>query len=732
MNSISKKWISMFIAIILISINIVGCDNKDSVANVKKGRYVESEVKLPEDINNYYVFQMNKDSEGNAVLYASNKHASEKKENSEKGIFQYTLKKNGLWEKKTIQWLKEVIATHMYDSQMIFGQNGEEYFCYREQTEDGHMGNINLLKKNDNNVGEKVVLEGWENEQPESTPNIAILKSGNLLTKDYEGNINIYDKTTHKVLSSTNINNYNKVYISSDNYLLFTGEESANSISYYNENNKLTNKVQFDSAKSGDNYILDIQDDQSLVLADADGIHKLNAGSKMWETIVDGSLTSMSSPVLYPKNIIEDSNNDFYISYADNKDSCSLMKYSYNKDISSEPEKEISVYSLKENYDISQAVVVFQRNNPNIKVDYRFSIGLFDDDSSVNKTDFIKSLNTELLSEKGPDIIILDGLPAESYIEKGALKDLSNDINPMIESKELLPNIVNGCKVDGKIYYVPARFNVEAVFGNSDIVNESSNFDKIVECSDKYKGEKLFGRITYNDLAKQFLPLHMNEFYNNDKTIDKEKLSSFLDKLKIISDNCGCIEQYESEEEKSNELDLASKSKIVLNSYKGVFDSMLAFSAVKYIDGSFISYNNMFMPGTKIAINNATKNEDVAKDFMNTVLSTKIQDEDFVGGFPVNIKSLDNWNNCTDYGLVNILSIENADGSVSDFSLSWPDKEKLDEFMTICKTVSVPVNDDEILMNMILEQTDDFLKGNKNSEETANSIIDKTKVYLSE
>ena len=33
----------------------------------------------------------------------------------------------------------------------------------------------------------------------------------------------------------------------------------------------------------------------------------------------------------------------------------------------------------------------------------------------------------------GPDIILLDGLPVESYIEKGLLEDISDVINPLVE-----------------------------------------------------------------------------------------------------------------------------------------------------------------------------------------------------------------------------------------------------------------------------------------------------------
>lgn len=40
--------------------------------------------------------------------------------------------------------------------------------------------------------------------------------------------------------------------------------------------------------------------------------------------------------------------------------------------------------------------------------------------------DVIRALNTELLNGKGADVLILDGLPMETYKNKGILADLSS------------------------------------------------------------------------------------------------------------------------------------------------------------------------------------------------------------------------------------------------------------------------------------------------------------------
>lgn len=41
---------------------------------------------------------------------------------------------------------------------------------------------------------------------------------------------------------------------------------------------------------------------------------------------------------------------------------------------------------------------------------------------STTVSDTIRALNTELLGGNGADLLVLDGLPAESYIKRGFLR----------------------------------------------------------------------------------------------------------------------------------------------------------------------------------------------------------------------------------------------------------------------------------------------------------------------
>ena len=57
-------------------------------------------------------------------------------------------------------------------------------------------------------------------------------------------------------------------------------------------------------------------------------------------------------------------------------------------------------------------------------------------ENGLTAEDAIKALNTEIMAGNGPDVIMLDGLPIESYLAKGMLADLSENLKAVEEKEE--------------------------------------------------------------------------------------------------------------------------------------------------------------------------------------------------------------------------------------------------------------------------------------------------------
>ena len=118
---------------------------------------------------------------------------------------------------------------------------------------------------------------------------------------------------------------------------------------------------------------------------------------------------------------------------------------------------ELTVYSLKDNDFIKQAAVLFQKKYPDVYVN--IETGMSGDDS-VTDTDALKVLNTEIMAGTGPDVLLLDGISEDTYIEKGMLEDLSG----VLKDTDILSNIKDAyTKEDGSIYTMPVKFGIPMI-----------------------------------------------------------------------------------------------------------------------------------------------------------------------------------------------------------------------------------------------------------------------------
>ena len=91
------------------------------------------------------------------------------------------------------------------------------------------------------------------------------------------------------------------------------------------------------------------------------------------------------------------------------------------------------------------------------------------DDYSAGLT----KLNTEIMSGVIPDMFLTENLPIERYAAKGILTDLYEliDSDAELTRESFVPQIIQACETDGKLYELPASFMVQTAFGLSKVVD---------------------------------------------------------------------------------------------------------------------------------------------------------------------------------------------------------------------------------------------------------------------
>ena len=152
------------------------------------------------------------------------------------------------------------------------------------------------------------------------------------------------------------------------------------------------------------------------------------------------------------------------------------------------------------------------------------------------------------------------------------------------------------------------------------------------------------------------------------------------------------------------------------------------FAAARNIDGEVVTIGDRFVPYSLMGINNASANKELAMEFVNEVLSEEIQSVEFLDeGFPVNQKSAEQW---LDTDKEYIAAAMNEEGNY--FAVSYPNKNEREQLFGYISNLKTPVYQDDILLEMIISESDDYFKGVESVEKTVEKIINNAKLYMEE
>ena len=266
------------------------------------------------------------------------------------------------------------------------------------------------------------------------------------------------------------------------------------------------------------------------------GLYEYDMKTEKVKQLVDAAISSFGDSEMSITSFVEKGNGEFLTTFTDwsNAESgTSIINYAYDENIPSVPENQLVIYSLLENYSIRQAVSSYAKEHPDTYVKYE--IGLTYGDGAT-QSDALKTLNTEIMAGNGPDVIILDGLSAESYIEKGLLEDVSDVINPLVEDGTIFKNIAEAYTVDGKIYQFPTNFKFPILFGNKEDIANIQGLDSLVELTKKLSTQtekRVFSNyFDAKGLVYSLYYLYGNDWLNDDDTINEEALTNFFNKAK--------------------------------------------------------------------------------------------------------------------------------------------------------------------------------------------------------
>ncbi|WP_195986210.1 extracellular solute-binding protein [Clostridium sp. D33t1_170424_F3] len=503
---------------------------------------------------------------------------------------------------------------------------------------------------------------------------------------------------------------------------LFVLDYKKNITQYDLESGSQVSTISMPATTSSGNLVTDT--DGSLYYGSADGIQKLAPGGSVWETMMDGSLSIMSTPSVMVMGLVSDGDGGFYVLLNSIAGGSKIIHCTYSDSTPTVPDTELKVYSLKESPTVRQAIGVFQQNHPNVYVNY--TVGLPDGEEAVTVSDVVRSLNTEILAGKGPDVLILDGLPYDSYIEKGVLEDISS----IMQGEKLLDHITNIFQQDGKTYAIPTRFTIPVMVGDKDVLNQLNSLADFASLEDH---SSLFlvnqPDLLLNALANASFPAWKKDA----STLDDEAITEFLSQAKSIYD----IYHYNVDADPNSSMIITAsmggmnfvesdfmslqymqgKTELYMTNANSLYAMQFGVSNQEKADHTMVKsipgqVKNAFMPRVSAGVNAAGSQKDLAKEFIQTMLAREVQDYAFTDGICVNSASFDK-------------AVDDLKEMVADIDFS-------EDYRSLVASLSTPVLPDTVLMDVVITQGISCLNGEQSPQEAVQKINEQTRIYLSE
>lgn len=747
-KKIIKKIMSLALAASLSLGILAGCgqsgDGKDGGKETEsaKGRYLEEDIPLPEQTSVYSMTQM----EDGTIRIATNDQEG-------RGAVWDLKEDHAAWEKVydlPEEWMEtdDFYVTHVavspkgdafaVTSQLSGGEASEEHYYHLD--EKGAVTEVPL------NVGEYLYFMQYAQDGElltlfQNTPLSSVdMETGELTDKvsgaedtsffgvagdtiytvDYDGGILPFDKGTGEPLPK-------------DENLSDSIAQSGASMDLHSMQCR---PLVFARGK----------EEQEVFYCTNKGLYRHIKDGSAVELVIDSSLNSLGDPDVGLISMEATKDDAFYVLAVDSQ-SAKLLHFTYSADTDTVPETELKAWSLYENSELMQNISQYQKENPEVYVDLEVGVT---EDNGVTASDALKNLSTEIMAGNGPDILMLDGLPVDSYVEKGMLEDLSD---VAAQAEDLFENLMAGMEEDGKLYGIPLRFSIPLVEADTQYLEKIQDLESLADVVEEMGAADPDKNISspYFDgvmLAAQLYDACSPAWIREDGTIDEEKLEEFYTQLgriydpeKYIETDYGVFgEGYQNYVSgiSSGTLELyCDKLQI---GFGGIWsDSTFAQLATTMMDKEGISYKpltgqaeHVFLPKAMAGVSSKSGMKEEAKRFVQFLLTEEAQMAAQGGGLPVNQKALESLIDHIDAGMTIGSSMSNDPDSYVEMTIQKPSAEITDQFIAYIKEADTPALTNEIIRNAVLSQAGECLEGKIAPQEAVRAVADQVDLYLAE
>ncbi|MBR0207723.1 MAG: extracellular solute-binding protein [Oscillospiraceae bacterium] len=426
------------------------------------------------------------------------------------------------------------------------------------------------------------------------------------------------------------------------------------------------------------------------------------------------------------------------------------------------PQKEsLTLACFGTDYDLQNAIIRFNRNN-NIRINViDYSQYNTDEDWNAGKT----KLTTEIMAGNMPDILALDYMPYQQLAARGLLEDLYPymDKDPEIHREDFLPNVLGALEIGGKLYSSVSNFSVVTLAGSSRIVGDTPgwSFDDLRAALAKMpEGCTVLDQFTTSgDILRTELTLDA-DYYINWQTgkvnFESEEFVALLNFAKLFP-NAFDWESFDWEEYSGDSERIADGKQLLMRVQLSSFANIASDEASFGGDMTYIGYPTASGVGSFLqlsscyAISSACSDKDAAWQFVRGFMTAKAVENSWM--FPARSELLnkklqeamtieyqkDEKGNylLDDEGKKIPVPIAFVPGEAGEDGMNWEpvyclSQAQADKVMALINSTDKLYMENTPALNIVFEQLDAFLSGQKTAEEVAKLVQGKMSIYVNE
>lgn len=717
---------NLFLSILLTGALLTGACGQErkggtveEEADRKKATYIgeEKEIGLPKQImdGTEMINGIVKEKEGGFRVYTAAK--------GKKGCLVSYSFHEGKWNRQEEAWTDKPGKCADQNRITVFkGEDGNDYAWYIAAGEIPH-----IVRKTGSMACEEIEIPAWKEKiagtdyviLPEQ---VGVLKNGNIvMTSAQLGICTVYEKARgYEILEEMD-------YIDAGNLNCFENEIFGNM-------KKISDFTVYDSAKKktileADNEKYEFsafcRTEKGIFYAcGKDGLYRLRKNK--WEKCFSGSGTMLADPSVHAAKLFEEEG-VFYIFYKNlrNEDLHTGLKYGFRqyrmKKLSQKEQEErekntFTIWALEENETVNYAVRLMQNRYPNLVVSLETASE--NNAGAAVLSDEIRSLNAEMVSGGGPDILILDGMDSKNYTDKKLLKPLNHVIG---QKEDLNENIIRPFRLEkGRIYEIPVRFQVPVVFSSSKELTDAEDLDTLNRYIKQKRNIPLLPELTMHDALDIVCRFFETELFGEGQKITEEMLEKFLENLREFCEKIRIVEKTKREfsytDEEPWDALLFGEAELVVKNVSGTSDVQSVLDAALQCGGGYHIAGGNFIPVCRAAVSVNTKFETEAEEFIKLLLSEEVQEQDFSDGFPVSDNAMNAWG-----GYQSSMSTMISNGTV-EISAGCAEPEEIRAFLEEIKKADRKWIPDETVIAMVKKNAEEYLEGKKGKNETIKSI----------